>query len=45
VDELVGGWFGIVERQSIHSGVFKSVKDLNTKIRSLVDGWNDRSTL
>jgi hypothetical protein len=23
--------------------VFKSVKDLNTKIRAFIEGWNDRS--
>jgi hypothetical protein len=31
---LVEVWFGIVERQAIRRGVFKSVKDLNTKIRA-----------
>jgi hypothetical protein len=36
-------WFGNVERQAIRRGVFKSVKDLNTKIRAFIDGWNDRS--
>jgi len=40
---LVEVWFGIVERQAIRRGVFKSVKDLNTKVRAFVDGWNDRS--
>ncbi len=40
---LVEVWFGIVERQAIRRGVFKSVKDLNTKIRAFTDGWNDRS--
>ena len=40
---LVEVWFSIVERQAIRRGVFKSVKDLNTKIRTFVDGWNDRS--
>ena len=35
---LVEVWFGIVERQAIRRGVFKSVKDLNTKIRAFVDG-------
>ncbi len=40
---LVEVWFGIVERQAIRRGVFKSVKDLNTKIRAFIDGWNDRS--
>ena len=32
---LVEVWFGIVERQAIRRGVFKSVKDLNTKIRAV----------
>ncbi|MCY7395363.1 MAG: IS630 family transposase, partial [Nocardioides sp.] len=40
---LVEVFFGIVERQAIRRGVFKSVKDLNTKIRAFLDGWNDRS--
>ncbi len=40
---LVEVWFGIVERQAIRRGVFKSVKDLNTKIRAYIDAWNDRA--
>jgi len=40
---LVEVWFGIVERQAIRRGVFKSVKELNAKIRTFIDGWNDRS--
>ena len=40
---LVEVWFGIVERQAIRRGVFKSVKDLNAKVRAFIDGWNDRS--
>ncbi len=36
-------WFGIVERQAIRRGVFKSVKELNAKIRAFIDGWNDRA--
>ncbi|USQ76618.1 IS630 family transposase [Ornithinimicrobium cryptoxanthini] len=39
---LVEVWFGIIERQAIHRGTFRSVKDLNAKIRAFVDGWNDR---
>jgi transposase len=39
---LVEVWFGIIERQAIHRGSFGSVKDLNTKIRAFIDGWNDR---
>ena len=30
---LVEVWFGIVERQAVRRRVFKSVKDVNTKIR------------
>jgi transposase len=40
---LVEVWFGIVERQAIRRGVFKAVKDLNAKIRTFIDRWNDRS--
>jgi transposase len=40
---LVEVWFGIVERQAIRRGVFKSVKDLNAKIRAFIDGWHDRA--
>lgn len=40
---LVEVWFGIVERQAIRRGVFKSVKDLNAKIRTFINGWNDRA--
>ncbi len=35
---LVEVWFGIVEREAIRRGVFKSVKDLNTTIRAFIDG-------
>jgi len=40
---LVEVWFAIVERQAIRRGVFTSVKDLNAKIRTFIDGWNDRA--
>jgi len=40
---LVEVWFGIVERQAIRRGVFKSVADLNAKIRAFINGWNDRA--
>ncbi|WP_442937087.1 hypothetical protein [Nocardioides sp. CF8] len=36
-------FFSVVERQAIRRRVFKSVKDLNSKIRAFLDGWNDRS--
>ncbi len=39
---LVEVWFGIIERQAIHRGSFRSVRDLNTKIRAFITGWNDR---
>jgi hypothetical protein len=35
-------WFSIIERQAIHRGSFRSVGDLNAKIRAFVDGWNAR---
>jgi transposase len=40
---LVEVWFGIIERQAIHRGTFGSVKELNAKIRTFIDGWNDRA--
>jgi transposase len=39
---LVEVWFGIIEKQAIHRGTFRSVRDLNAKIRAFIDGWNDR---
>ena len=39
---LVEVWFGIIERQAIHRGTFTSVRDLTTKIRGFIDGWNNR---
>ena len=35
-------WFGIIERQAIHRGTFRSVRDLVAKIRAFITGWNDR---
>ena len=40
---LVEVWFSIIERQAIHRGTFASVRDLNAKIRTFIDGWNDRA--
>ena len=40
---LVEVWFGIVERQAIHRGTFRSVRELTAKINAFVDGWNDRA--
>jgi transposase len=39
---LVEVWFGIIERQALRRGVFRSVKDLNAAIRTFINGWNDR---
>jgi transposase len=39
---LVEVWFGIIERQALRRGVSRSVRELNTKIRAFIDGWNDR---
>src|SRR6266511_2244615 len=40
---LVEVWFSIAERQAIHRGSYRSVRDLNAKIRAYIDGWNDRA--
>jgi transposase len=39
---LVEVWFGIIEKQAIHRGTFGSVRDLDAKIRTFINGWNDR---
>ena len=39
---LVEVWFGIIERQAIRRGTFRSVRDLNVKIRDFINGWNNR---
>ena len=39
---LVEVWFGIIERQAIRRGSFPSVRDLMTKIRAFISGWNQR---
>ena len=39
---MVEIWFGIIERQAIHRGSFASVTDLTRRIRTFIDGWNDR---
>jgi transposase len=38
---LVEVWFGIIERQAIRRGTFRSVKELNAKIRTLIAARND----
>jgi transposase len=40
---MVEIWFGIIERQAIRRGTFRSVKELNAKIRHFINGWNDRA--
>jgi transposase len=39
---LVEVWFGIIERQAVRRGTFRSVGDLNAKIRAFITGWNAR---
>ncbi len=39
---LVEVWFGIIERQAIRRGTFRSVRDLTGKIRDFINGWNTR---
>jgi hypothetical protein len=38
---LVEVWFGIIERQAIRRGTFRSVRELNAKIRAFIECWND----
>jgi transposase/transposase-like protein len=40
---LVEVWFGLIERQAIRRGTFRSVRELNAKIRDFVNGWNNRA--
>jgi len=39
---LVEVWFGIIERQALRRGTFVSLRDLTTKIKQFIEGWNDR---
>lgn len=39
---LVEVWFGIIERQQIRRGAYTSVRELVSKIRQFINGWNDR---
>ena len=39
---LVEVWFSIIEKQAIHRGTFRSVRELMIKIRAFINGWNDR---
>ena|SRR5665648_49483 len=40
---LVEIWFGIIERQAIRRGTFRSVPDLVAAIRAFINGWNPRA--
>jgi transposase len=40
---MVEIWFGMAERQAIHRGSYRSVRDLTQAIRRFIDGWNDRA--
>lgn len=35
-------WLGILEKQAICRGSIVSVRDLETKIRKVINGWNDQ---
>lgn len=39
---MVELFFSVIDRAAIRRGVFTSVKDLNTKIRAFINGWNQR---
>ncbi len=41
---LVEVWFGIIERQAIHHGTFRSVRDLMIKIRTFINGTKTTMT-
>ena len=40
---MVEVWFSIAERQAIHRGSYRSVRELVHAIRAFIDGWNDRA--
>jgi transposase len=40
---MVEVWFSMAERQAIHRGSYRSVRDLTRAIRTYIDGWNDRA--
>jgi transposase len=39
---MVEIFFGIITRQAIRRGTYRSVKDLTAKIGQFIDGWNER---
>lgn len=40
---MVEIWFSIAERQAIHRGSYRCLRDLTTAIRAFIDGWNHRA--
>jgi transposase len=40
---MVETWFSMAERQAIHRGSYRSVRQLVAAIRAYIDGWNDRA--
>jgi transposase len=40
---MVEIWFSLAERQAIHRGSYRSVRELVHAIRAFIDGWNDRA--
>ena len=40
---MVEIWFSMAERQAIHRGSYRCVRDLTRAIRTYIDGWNDRA--
>ena len=40
---MVEAWFSMAERQAIHRGSYRSVRELVSAIRAYIDGWNQRA--
>ena len=40
--DMVEIFFGIITRQAIRRGTYRSVSDLTTAIATFIDGWNER---
>ncbi|GAA4815487.1 transposase [Tomitella cavernea] len=41
---LVETWFAIIERQAIHRGTFRSMRELTQAVRAFITGSNPRAT-
>jgi hypothetical protein len=39
---MVEIFFGIITRQAIRRGTYRSVRDLTDAITQFIDGWNER---